>query len=257
MTRIVWQGFVSPVEQKIYVDTLVEYLNAIADPEVEFSFEGIDVPDRHLHRLTELRCAHDVLRNVVDAGERGYDGVIMGHFQDAGLYEARAALSVPVVGLGESALLHACTLGRRIGLVTIDPAFVPWHEEQVERYKLEGRVVGVTAMRTPVDLYMRALEDPGAHDEVVGQFEREARPLLERGAEVIVPAGGLPALILRERAGYEIDGAVVLNPTAVAAKAAEMAVKLARLNGTGASRRSTFAPPPPEAIAELRGTPAR
>ena len=32
MMRIVWQGFVSPVEQKVYVDTLVSYLNGIADP---------------------------------------------------------------------------------------------------------------------------------------------------------------------------------------------------------------------------------
>ena len=248
--RILWQGFTDPVVHEPYVRRLTDYLSAIADPGTEFEFSGVSPPDRYVHRITELRCSVQALRKMIER-EDEFDGMILGHFQDAGLWEARAALGLPVVGLGEGALLHACTLGWRIGLITIDPVFVRWHEEQVRQYGLETRVVGVRAMRTSVELYMRAFEEREAYDEVRRQFEQQARPLVEAGVEVLVPAGGLPALLLGRTEMLAIDGAVVLNATLVAAKQAELAVKLRRANGTGPSRASTFARPSAEAVEEF------
>ncbi len=249
--RILWLGFVDPEQQRPYVRRLVAYLNEIADPGVEFAFSGISPPDRYLHRMTELRSSVQAIAHAVEAERDGYDAVVLGHFQDAGLYEARAALEIPVVGLGETSMLYACTLGFRIGLITIDPVFVPWHEEQVRTYALEPRVVGVRAMETGVDLFMRAFEAEDAYEEVLRQFEEQARPLVAAGVEVLIPAGGLPALLFCERRGFAVDGAVVLNPIAVAAKQAEVAVNLRALNGTGPSRAATFARPSEEARAEF------
>jgi Asp/Glu/hydantoin racemase len=249
-TRIVWQGFVDPDAQRPYVERLVAYLGAVADEGTEFGFVGLSPPDVHLHRLTETRCAVQAVRSVIGLAAAGVDAVILGHFQDAGLWEARAAVDVPVVGLGETAMLHACTLGVRVGLVTISPTFVPWHTEQVVRYRLTDRVVAVEAMETPVELYMRALTDPAAYDEVRRQFVARSRSLLAAGVEVIVPAGGLPALLFRDEHDFGLDGAAVLNPTALAAKQAELAVKLRRINGTGPSRRGTFALPGEAALSE-------
>lgn len=250
MTRILWQGFVHPSVHGAYVDRLVGYLQELAGPEVTFEFRGLDPPDRHLHRLTENRCAIQAVANVIEAEEEGFDAVIIGHFQDSGLWDARSAVDIPVVGLGECAMLHACTLGYRLGLITIAPAFIRWHEDQVVRYRLEQRVTGVRAMNTTVDLYMQAFEEAGAYDEVRRQFVEQAAPLAAAGAEVIIPAGGLPALLMRAEHGFEVGGAIVLNPTPVAAKQAQAAVELRRLNGTGTSRHSTFAKPSPEARRE-------
>jgi allantoin racemase len=82
------------------------------------------------------------------------------------------------------------------------------------------------------------------------QFEAHAAELARAAAEVIIPAGGLPALLFREEQAFAVEGAVVLNPTPVAAKQAQTAVELRRLNGTGPSRASTFAMPSAEARAE-------
>lgn len=248
--NILYQGFVDPARQGRYVEVLTTYLNEIADPGTRFDYLGVSPADVHVHRLTELRCSADALRSAIAAAPR-YDGIIMGHFQDAGLYEARAALDVPVVGLGEAAMLHACSLGHRIGLVTIDPIFIPWHEEQVLRYRLEHRVVGVRAMRTQVSDYVAALDDDRAAARIREQFCEQAAALAAEGVEVVIPAGGLPALILRNESDLEVGGAAVLNPTAVAAKQAECAVRLRALNGTGPSRASTFARPSDAAIAEF------
>lgn len=237
--RIAWQGFTHPSVHSAYTDRLQAYLGQIADPGTEFVFMGVSPPDRHLNRLTELRCAVQAVRNMIER-EHEFEGMILGHFQDSGLWEARAVLDVPVVGLGESSMLHACTLGYRVGLITIHATFIGWHEEQVRRYGLGERVVGVRAMETTPELFMHAFEDEGAAQDVRSQFEEQARPLVAAGVEVLIPAGGLPALLFARDGLDEIDGAVVLNPTLVAAKHAELAVRLKQMNGTRPSRSGAF-----------------
>jgi Asp/Glu/hydantoin racemase len=250
--RIVWQGFTDPVANKPYVDRLTAYLNEVADPGFKFEFRGITPPDHYVHRLTEWRCAVQALAGAIEAEREGVDGILLGHFQDTGLWELRSAVSVPVVGLGEAAMLHALTLGYSFGLITIDPNFVEWHEEQVRRYSLERRCAGVLAMTTSVDLYMQAFAgEEGAIAEVGSQFEALGGELAAAGAEVLLPAGGLPALLLGTRDGYTIGGAAVLNANAVAAKHAELAVKMRVLSGTGPSRAKTFRQASPEAVDEF------
>jgi Asp/Glu/hydantoin racemase len=50
---------------------------------------------------------------------------VLGHFQEPGLLEIRGSLDIPVIGLGESNLLAALSLGYRFGLVTIDRSSSP------------------------------------------------------------------------------------------------------------------------------------
>jgi hypothetical protein len=76
---------------------------------------------------------------------------------------------------------------------------------------------------------------------VYEQFEQAAQPLLAGGAEVLIPAGGLPALVLSRRQGLTVDGAAVLNPVPVLAKHGEAAVALGRLGLPIASRKGAFA----------------
>jgi allantoin racemase len=241
MPRIAWQGFTDPVANKPYVDRLVGYLNEIADTDCEFVFSGITPPDYYVHRLTELRCAVQAVAAAIELERDGVDAVVLGHFQDAGLWELRSTLSVPVVGLGESSILWACQLGYRFGLITIHPNFSEWHEQQVRSYSLERRCAGVRAMETSVDVFMHAFDgDQEAIDCVESQFEALGRELAAAGAEVLIPAGGLPALLLGTRHAYAVDGAVVLNANAIAAKHAEVAVKMRAISGTEPSRIGTF-----------------
>jgi Asp/Glu/hydantoin racemase len=163
-------------------------------------------------------------------------------------------LDIPVIGLGESVMLYACALGRKIGLVTINPVFIPWHEDQIARNGLAQRVVGVRAIDAEVATFMSAFEDDTAYARVKNDFCRQVRPLIEQGVEVVVPAGGLPMLLFAREREFTIDGAIVLNGIAVVAKAAEMAVKLRWLTGTVVSRRGIYAKASPEAISEFLDT---
>jgi Asp/Glu/hydantoin racemase len=250
-TRVWYQSFVDPGEQAPYVRRLQAQLTECAAPGIRFEVHGISPADRHLSPLTELRCSVQKVRNDIIAEREGHGAFVIGHFQEPGLIECRAALDIPVVGLGEATMLFACTLGRRFGLVTINPVFIPWHRDQLDRLGLAARAVGVRAIDTQVASYVRAFDDDDAYRQVKDGFERQARVLVDAGAEVIIPAGGLPMQLFAREKDFTIDGAVVLNGIATVAVAVEAALRLRRLTGTAVSRRGTFAKAPPEAIEEF------
>jgi Asp/Glu/hydantoin racemase len=169
------------------------------------------------------------------------------------LYEARASVSIPVIGLGESTLLHACTIGRKLGLLAINPAFIPGHNDQVTRYGLQHRVAGIRAINANISDYMEAFKSPEKKAALGEVFEREARFLLDAGADVIVPTGGIPMMLFAAESGANIDGAPILNGVTVVVKAAEMAVKLRKLGGIGTSRvaQSGFGLPSEKTLREF------
>jgi allantoin racemase len=250
-SRLWYQSFVDVAEQRPYIDRLRAHLAAIADPGFNCEVYGISPPDRYLHTLSEFRCAAQVIRNAIAAEQQGFAAFIIGHFQEPGLHECKSTVGIPVLGLGESTMFYACTLGRKIGLVTINPVFIPWHEDQITRYGLRERVVGVRALNTSVSDYMQAFEDAKVYAEVRAQFCGQAAALLELGVEVIIPAGGLPMLLFAREKNFTVGGATVLNGITIVTKMAEMAIKLTQLDGTSVSRASWFSKASPEAIQEF------
>jgi allantoin racemase len=239
--RLWYQSFVHPTEQAPYIERLQAALDAAADPGIRFEVNGLDPPDHLFHPLTEFRCAAQTIRNALEAERAGYDAFVIGHFQEPGLLEIRGAVDIPAIGLGETNLLAALSMGGRLGLVTIDPVFIDWHERQVKAHGLEQRVTGVRAIHVDLPGFMRAFTDEASYAQVRAEFVEQVRPLVAEGAEVIIPAGGLPMLLFARERPLVIDGALVLNGIAVVAKAAEMALALRRLTGSVVSRRGTYA----------------
>lgn len=249
--KIWYQSFVDAEHHGPYFSRLRDALAGLSDPDVAYHLAGISPPDQELNRLTEFRCAAQVVRNAIAAQQEGYDAFAIGHFQDGGLYEARAAVDIPVLSLGESSMLFACTLGHKVGIVTIHPLFIPMIEEQVVRYGLKERIVAVQAITSnPADL-ARTNDDAAAFDRFLDQFREQVQPLLDRGVEVIIAGGGLPAMLLSRLKGFTVGAVPVVNPIGVLAKMTEMAVKLYRLNGTRVSRAGTFAKASDEALREF------
>jgi hypothetical protein len=82
-------------------------------------------------------------------------------------------------------------------------------------------------------------------------WEAECRALLAAGADVIVPAGGLPMLMFGTESGATFEGVPIVNGLAVIAKAAEMAIKLHAKGHGKVSRASNFAKPPAQALTEF------
>src|SRR5262245_16283018 len=248
--RLWYQSFVHPIEQASYIERLQGVLDSAAGPNFHFEIHGLDPPDHLFHPLTEFRCAAQTIRNALEAERAGYDAFVIGHFQEPGLLEIRGAVDIPVVGLGEANFLAAPSMGHRLGLVTIDPIFIDWHDRQVRAYGLDQRVAGVRAIRVDLAGFMHAFTDEASYANVRADFVEQVRPLVAAGAEVIIPAGGMPMLLFARECPFVIDSALVLNGIPVVAKAAEMAVALHRLTGSVVSRRGTYAKASDECVKE-------
>ena len=250
-TKIWYQSFIEPGRDRPYFDKLGAFLRTLAAPGVSYELNGIDPPNQELHRITEFRCAAQVVRNALRAQVEGYDAFAIGHYQDSGLYEARATVRIPVLGMGEASMLFACSLGRNFALVGIDPIFIPIHEECVARYGLRDRYVGIQVVETKVQDLVDAFTDPEAPERMFTQFREQVQPLVDAGAEVIIPAGGLFATLFSGLKGLTVGKAIVLNPISVLAKWTELAVFLKRVMGTGTARALSFPTPSEKAVREF------
>ena len=251
-TRIWYQSFTDPDADRPYFTRLKEYLGSVASPGCQVEAFGIQPGARYPGPITDFRCAAQAIANALTAQEQGYDAFVIGNFQEAGLAEARSAVRIPVIGLGEATMLHACTLGRKIGLIATTPVHIPYHQDQIARHGLHRRVIAVQAVQADVGQFNRAFDDEREYRSLREAFVSQAEPMLGLGIDVIIPAGGYPMLLFTRERSFAIGGATVLNGLPVAVAAAETAVGLSRLNGTGTSRRTAYALPPGEVVAEFR-----
>lgn len=249
--KIWYQSYVDYENGAAYWDALRLHLDAMCEPDTTIDIKGITPFDSYAHPVVEWRCAREMMVNAVEAERQGYDAVIVGHFQDSGLYEVRSMVDIPVIALGEATMLYACQLGQRSGLITMNPRFIAGHEHQIRKYGLEHRVTGVHAMSFEPGQILAAIGDAEKLAGVRDIFEAQARPLVDNGADILIPAGGIPMLLFSAIHDHRVGPAPVINGIPIAVKMAEMAIKLRTLTGLNVSRRSDYVQAPPEVIEEF------
>lgn len=122
----------------------------------------------------------------------GCDGVLIAVSYDTCLRGARELLTIPVVGMTEAALLTACMLGGKIGVVTFGRRVLPLYQEQAASYGLRSRIAGwrVIESSTPYA--------PGDQGEVEQLLIAAVNDLVEQDyAEVVLLAGAVMAGVPR------------------------------------------------------------
>ncbi len=117
------------------------------------------------------------------AQREGYHAVVPLGTLDLGVDGGKSAVDIPVVGPTEACLHIASLLGDRFGVMVYHESMVTFSRAIIRRYGMEHRIVGfgVSGFDLP-DLAAH-------HDEVVDNFVREAKRLVDSGAEVIYPMG--------------------------------------------------------------------
>jgi allantoin racemase len=137
---------------------------------------------------TELAIAEHATLELLAEHAPGCDAAIVAVSYDCGLAAAREMLDIPVVGITEAALLTACMLGGRIGLVVVGERVLPVYREVVERHGLAARVAGWRAIETS------APYAPGDTSAVDALLAQAALSLVERDhCEAVVLTGAVMA----------------------------------------------------------------
>src|SRR5256885_10280859 len=105
------------------------------------------------------------------------------------------------------------------------------------------------AVQATVADFIDSFASEAAKAKLAPKWERECRILLDAGADVIVPAGGLPMMLFGAERGANIDGAPIVNGVTLIAKSAELAIRLREIGGMAAlSRRSNFVQPSDKSV---------
>lgn len=196
-----------------------------------------------------------MMEALFKAQEQGADVALIACGNDPVLYPAREALDIPVVGITESAMLLACTLGKRFAVIGIEEGCASLVERNLETYGLAGRAIRRDPVRT-ADLAENTIpwfEQPElVRRHVIPRFEEVAKEAIADGAEIIVTScGALAALTLN---GYsKVSGTEVPVVEAVLA-GSHMARTLGSLRkqlGLSTSKQRTFKGLPPEMVAHF------
>jgi hypothetical protein len=97
-----------------------------------------------------------------------------------------------------------------------------------------------------------AFEDESVRASVIDQFRAAARLGLAKGAEVVIPAGGIVMTILADADIHEVDNAPIVNGLIALTKMGELAVNLKLLTDSFTSKRLTYAPPTGTLLEDIR-----
>ncbi len=172
-------------------------------------------------------------------------------------------VDIPVLGLGETSMLTSCMMGSTFSLVGVNPYFGGRFEENVAKYGLRDRLASIECMGlTPHELDA-CFSDPDQRGKAIASFEAAARASLDKGAEVVIPAGGRLTAFLNANGIREVDGAPLLDGTVSLVAATEAAIRIRRSRARSSvvagstprlpSRRSPRpAPSTPRATTSLR-----
>ncbi|HEY8287650.1 MAG TPA: aspartate/glutamate racemase family protein [Acetobacteraceae bacterium] len=147
----------------------------------------------YIANRAEAAIAGHAVLDALAKHAAGCDAAIISAFGDPGLAAAREFADIPILGIAESAMLTAWMLGRRYAIVCLTPRLRRWYIECAQEHGLDGRLVAVRALDTPIP------DITQAKDQFRDRLLDECRQAIEEDeAEVIIFGGGPIAGLARE-----------------------------------------------------------
>ena len=180
--------------------------------------DGFDIVGATATRAPEMIITPDALEaagpeveEIARAHQHTCDGIIVAAFGDPGLAGIRAALKLPAVGIGESAMLEASDGGRRFGVATTTPLLKSRIDALPEALGLGSRYTGTRfADGDPQELMRDPARLRAALAGAVGAC------IAQDGAEAVIIGGGPLGEAARELQPMFAVPVVAPIPSAVA-----------------------------------------
>jgi allantoin racemase len=173
---------------QVVTDKVAAGARAVASPGTEILAVCGEFGARVMGTRSEEALGHHSTIALAAKHAAGCDAVVIAVSYDTGLRGVRELLDIPVVGMTEAALLTACMLGGKIGLVTFGARVRPLYEELVASYGLSTRIAGWRTVESV------AAYRPGSDDELETLLVRQANELVERDfAETVILTGAVMA----------------------------------------------------------------
>lgn len=208
----------------------------------------------HQFRYWELVDSRDVVSNALRAQEEGYAAYLIGNILDPALHHAREIVDIPVLGLCDTAITAACTMGRTYGFVTINEQQAYRIEQNIRDHGTRDRFRGLVSLG--IDDYPSIDESYAgeAMQQFVRRFSSHAEELARKGVEVVIPGGGVVMGLLARTGLTRVGSVPVVDGIRTLAAYGAASARLWKLHGHYTSKRLAYAGPGEAALAEIRET---
>jgi len=247
-TRIWHQSVTELKRDSAYSQALIKRAHTVLGDEVSLETFGLPAGTYHGRAasvaLGNAYLYHKILSRFIDqaieAEKQGYDAFVIGSFSEPFLDEIRSVVDIPVTSVFEASLLVGCSLGTKISLITTSPEVTKMVEKVVSIHQLQARVSSIFSI-TP------KFEGPILHgvfsnpEPIISAFNQAATHAIEMGADVIIPAEGILAVLLPECGVLRYENAPVVDVLSVTWSYACMLAKLKSKVGMSFTRRGRFA----------------
>ncbi|MFC4275383.1 aspartate/glutamate racemase family protein [Achromobacter aloeverae] len=232
-----------------YSDALKRHFAKVARPGTQVDMHGMQVGTyRSNYPGTDIRHvafqyvhALQFMASAVQAQEQGYDVYALSTLPEPALRESRSLVDIPVVGYGESAMLTACMLGRKFGVLLFIDDMNELIAENAKNHGLESRFAGAVPVGFTFNDVLKGFGDP---TELIERFQAAARKLIARGADVIIPGEAPLNVLLAQNGIVEVDGVPILDSLAAWIKQAEAMHDLRTVCGIKSCRKGYYHRPP-------------
>ena len=176
---------------------------------------GIET-QRHVESVVGPLC------DLIEREGNNTDAFVIACFSDPGLHSARETTTRPVMGISESGITTALTLGEKFGIIAILPEGVTRHKRYIRQMGLEGRLAGDRAIGVGVT-------GLSAEEEVESRMTAVGRKLIEEdGADTLIM--GCAGMARYRHRLEDTLGVPVIDPSQAAVADAIAAVRLGYRN---------------------------
>ena len=176
---------------------------------------GIET-QRHVDSVVGPLC------DLIEREGNNTDAFVIACFSDPGLHSARETTTRPVMGISESGITTALTLGERFGIIAILPKGITRHKRYIRQMGLEGRLAGDRAIGVGVT-------GLSAEEEVESRMTAVGRKLIEEdGADTLIM--GCAGMARYRHRLEDTLGVPVIDPSQAAVADAIAAVRLGYRN---------------------------
>lgn len=128
----------------------------------------------------ELFSGPDTVIKAIEAEKAGAEAIIIVCMGDPALHQTREAVSIPVIGPGETAMHYAAMLGHKFSIIPTLERRISTYEYHARKYGLESRLASVRPACVSV---LEIEKDPKIFEILLAQAEAA---VVEDHADVII-----------------------------------------------------------------------
>ena len=254
--RIWHQSMTDLASLESYQSSLAAHAAEVCEPQTVVDVKGM--PNFYTSGITTTDVLgspylyHVAYRRIIDqaihAERQHYDAFVVGSFSEPFVRELRSTVDIPVVSVGESNCLVACSLGKLQALIANVPTVARLVQDHVTDYGLNGRVQGVYSLASTMteDELQAQWSSP---ESVIARFDAIADEAIRAGADVVIPAEGVLSELLYQQRHRRIHDVPILDSFGVCWKYAEMFVQLRQQLGLEVGRAWEYRRPSDEKLA--------